>query len=153
MSFEKRIIDLGIKLPSPAKPAGSYKPCIIVDSFAYISGQGPLLEDGSFATGIVGQDIDKDIAKFHAERCGLAILSALKNEVGSLDKVNHLIKLNGFVCSTTDFHEQPFVVNGCSELMKNVFGNNGIHARSAVGVISLPLKFSVEIDAIFSIKI
>ena len=153
MSFENNIEKLGLKLPNPAKPAGSYKPCVMIDNNAYISGQGPLLEDGTFAKGVVGKDINLETAQNHAQKCGLAILSALKNEIGDLNKVERLIKLTGFVNCSDDFTQQPLVINGCSDLMKEVFGEKGVHARAAVGVNSLPLGFSVEIEAIFKIKI
>jgi enamine deaminase RidA (YjgF/YER057c/UK114 family) len=139
-------------LPAPANPAGSYKPCIIADNTAYISGQGPLLDDGTFAKGVVGKDLDLETAQMHAQRCGLAILSALKAEIGDLNRVQQLIKITGFVNCTNDFIKQPLVINGCSDLMKEVFGDKGIHARVAVGVNSLPLGFSVEIEAIFKIR-
>jgi enamine deaminase RidA (YjgF/YER057c/UK114 family) len=139
-------------LPAPANPAGSYKPCIIADNTAYISGQGPLLDDGTFAKGVVGKDLDLETAQMHAQRCGLAILSALKAEIGDLNRVQQLIKITGFVNCTNDFTKQPLVINGCSDLMKEVFGDKGIHARAAVGVNSLPLGFSVEIEAIFKIR-
>jgi enamine deaminase RidA (YjgF/YER057c/UK114 family) len=152
MSVDEELSRLGLILPSPAKPAGSYKPCIIVENTAYISGQGPLLDDGTFAKGVVGNDIDLDTAQIHAQKCGLAILSALKSEIGDLNRVQQLIKITGFVNCTNDFTKQPLVINGCSDLMKEVFGDRGIHARAAVGVNSLPLGFSVEIEAIFKIN-
>ena len=152
MSIEKELNRLGLTLPTPAKPAGSYKPCIIVENTAYISGQGPLLEDGTFAKGVVGNNLDLETAQFHAQRCGLAILSALKAEIGDLNKVQQLIKITGFVNCTNNFTKQPLVINGCSDLMKEVFGDKGVHARAAVGVNSLPLGFSVEIEAIFKIN-
>ena len=127
MSIEQNIEKLGLHLPNPAKPAGSYKPCVIVDNMAYISGQGPLLEDGTFAQGVVGKDLTLEIAQEHAQRCGLAILAALKNEIGDLNKVTQLVKLTGFVNCTNDFTKQPLVINGCSDLMKNVFGEKGVH--------------------------
>ena len=152
MSIDKELTRLGLTLPAPAKPAGSYKPCIIADNTAYISGQGPLLDDGTFAKGVVGKDLDLETAQMHAQRCGLAILSALKAEIGDLNRVQQLIKITGFVNCTNDFIKQPLVINGCSDLMKEVFGDRGVHARAAVGVNSLPLGFSVEIEAIFKIN-
>mgnify|MGYP001181156189 FL=1 len=153
MSFEDQLDRLGLTIPNPAKPAGSYKPCLIVDNIAYISGQGPLLEDGTFAKGVIGKDVDIETGQKHAQRCGLAILSALKNEVGDLDKVEQLMKITGFVNCISDFTQQPSIINGCSDLMKEVFGDKGVHARAAVGVNSLPLGFTVEIEAIFKIRI
>jgi len=152
MTFEHNLEKLGLKLPTPAKPAGSYKPCVIADNLAYISGQGPLLEDGTFAQGVVGKDLDLETAQNHAQKCGLAILAALKNEIGDLDRVQQIVKLTGFVNCTPDFTKQPLVINGCSDLMQQVFGEKGIHARAAVGVNSLPLGFSVEIEAIIKIS-
>jgi len=152
VNIDKELNKLGLTLPTPAKPAGSYKPCVIIENTAYISGQGPLLEDGTFAKGVVGKDLDLKTAQFHAQRCGLAILSALKTEIGDLNKVKHLIKITGFVNCTDDFTKQPLVINGCSDLMKELFGDKGVHARAAVGVNSLPLGFSVEIEAIFQIQ-
>jgi enamine deaminase RidA (YjgF/YER057c/UK114 family) len=152
MSVDKRLTRLGLILPNPAKPAGSYKPCVIVDNTAYISGQGPLLDDGTYAKGVVGTDVNLETAQIHAQRCGLAILSALKAEIGDLNRVQQLIKITGFVNCTNDFIKQPLVINGCSDLMKEVFGDRGVHARAAVGVNSLPLGFSVEIEAIFKIN-
>ena len=152
MSIDRELTRLGLTLPAPAKPAGSYKPCIIADHTAYISGQGPLLDDGTFAKGVVGKDLDLETAQIHAQRCGLAILSALKAEIGDLNRVQQLIKITGFVNCTNDFTKQPLVINGCSDLMKEVFGDRGVHARAAVGVNSLPLGFSVEIEAIFKIN-
>ena len=93
-----------------------------------------------------------ETAQIHAQRCGLAILSALKAEIGDLNRVQQLIKITGFVNCTNDFTKQPLVINGCSDLMKEVFGDRGVHARAAVGVNSLPLGFSVEIEAIFKIN-
>ena len=93
-----------------------------------------------------------ETAQDHAKLCGLAILSALKNEVGSLNKVDQLIKLTGFVNCSENFTQQPLVINGCSNMMKDIFGEVGVHARAAVGVNSLPLGFTVEIEAIFKIK-
>ena len=152
MSIDRELTRLGLTLPAPAKPAGSYKPCIIADNTAYISGQGPLLDDGTFAKGVVGKDLDLETAQIHAQRCGLAILSALKAEIGDLNRIQQLIKITGFVNYTNDFTKQPLVINGCSDLMKEVFGDRGVHARAAVGVNSLPLGFSVEIEAIFKIN-
>ena len=152
MSIDKELTRLGLILPAPANPAGSYKPCIIADNTAYISGQGPLLDDGTFAKGVVGKDLDLETAQMHAQRCGLAILSALKAEIGDLNRVQQLIKITGFVNCTNNFTKQPLVINGCSDLMKEVFRDRGVHARAAVGVNSLPLGFSVEIEAIFKIN-
>jgi enamine deaminase RidA (YjgF/YER057c/UK114 family) len=108
MSIDKELTRLGLTLPAPANPAGSYKPCIIADNTAYISGQGPLLDDGTFAKGVVGKDLDLETAQMHAQRCGLAILSALKAEIGDLNRVQQLIKITGFVNCTNDFIKTAF---------------------------------------------
>ncbi|MDA1283560.1 MAG: RidA family protein [Proteobacteria bacterium] len=152
MTVEEKIKNLNIILPNITKPLGSYTPCVLVDNFAYISGQAPLKENGSFETGVVGEDVNIHSAQNHARKCGLSILAALKNEIGSLDRVEQVVKLTGFVCSSSNFYDQPKVINGCSDLMLEIFGNKGIHARSAVGVTSLPLGISVEIEAIFKLK-
>ena len=132
MSIEDKLQELGIVLPNPAKPAGSYKPCVIVDNTAYISGQGPLLEDGSFAKGVVGKDLSLELAQEHAQKCGLAILSALKNEIKDLDKVEQLIKLTGFVNCLDNFTQQPQVINGCSDLMQKIFGEEFVNYKNKV---------------------
>ena len=152
MSIEDRLQELGIILPQPAKPAGSYKPCVMVDNIAYISGQGPLLEDGNFAKGVVGKDLSLELAQEHAQKCGLAILSALKNEIKDLDRVEQLIKLTGFVNCLDNFTKQPTIINGASDLLVDIFGDQGRHARVAVGSNALPLGISVEIDAIIQLK-
>ena len=152
MIAEENIKNLNIILPSLIKPLVSYKPCVLVDNFAYISGQAPIKNDGSFEMGVVGKNIDINDAKDHARKCGLSILSVLKNEIGSLDRVEQVVKLTGFVCCKHNFYDQPKVINGCSDLMLEVFGDKVVHSRSAVGVISLPLGISVEIEAIFKIK-
>lgn len=152
MGPEEKLDKLNISLPVVTKPIGSYIPCMIVDNYAYISGQPPKMIDGSFATGKVGEGIDLETARLHARHCGLSILSALKSEIGSLNRVEQVVKLTGFVSCSSDFYDQPKVINGCSDLMLEIFGQNGVHARSAVGTNSLPMNISVEIEAIFKFK-
>ena len=146
-------MNMNVDFINTPNPIGNFVNVRITNNYAYISGQGPLLNDGSFAKGVVGENIDLETAQIHAQKCGLAILSALKAEIGDLNKVQQLIKITGFVNCTNDFEKQPLVINGCSDLMKEVFGNKGVHARAAVGVSSLPLGFSVEIEAIFKIQL
>jgi len=153
MSFEKRIVELKLELPQAPKPVAVYKPLVIAGNMAYVSGHGPLKPDKSVITGRVGQDLDLQAGKLAARQVGLAILATLRSQLGSLDRVKRLIKVLGMVNSTPDFREHPQVINGCSELFAEVFGpENGIGARSAVGMGSLPGNIAVEIEAIFEIQ-
>lgn len=125
---------------------------IIAGNMAYVSGHGPLKPDKSLITGRVGADLDLNAGKLAARQVGLAILATVRAELGSLDRVRRVIKVLGMVNSTADFREHPAVINGCSELFAHVFGpENGIGARSAVGMGSLPNNITVEIEAIFEI--
>ena len=152
MSAEQKIVDLGLQLPPAPKPGGIYQPVSVHDGLAYVSGHGPLLEDQTYITGRVGADLDTNRAKEAARQTGLAILASLKAKLGSLDKVNRLVKSFGMVNAEPDFAEHPQVINGYSELMREVFGpENGVGARSAVGMGSLPGNMTVEIEAVFEI--
>ena len=153
MSAESRLAELGIELPPAAKPMGVYKPIVVVGSMAYLSGHGPLKPDGKLITGRLGLDMDVD-AGFEAARVtGAGILATLQAHLGSLDKVKRLVKLLGLVRCSDSFAEQPAVINGCSELFRDVFGeDNGVAARSALGTNSLPGKIAVEIEAIFEVE-
>src|SRR5438105_9619984 len=153
MSAEKRLAELKLELPPAPKPVGVYKPLVIAGNMAYVSGHGPLKPDKTLITGRVGADLDLAAGKNAARQVGLAILATLKNELGSLDRVRRLIKVLGMVNSTPDFRDHPAVINGCSELFADVFGQeNGIGARSAVGMGSLPGNIAVEIEAIFELQ-
>lgn len=153
MSAEARLEELGLELPTAPKPAGVYKPVVVVDNIAYVSGHGPLKPDGSMLTGRVGDEVDLEAGKAAARQVGLAILSTLKANLGSLDKVKRLVKSLGMVNAAPDFKDHPSVINGYSELMAEVFGeDNGVAARSAVGMGSLPGNISVEIEAIFELS-
>lgn len=151
MSADARVQELGLELPPAPKPAGVYKPIVIAGNMAYVSGHGPLLPDGTMLTGRVGSEVDKQAGYQAARQVGLAILATLKANLGSLDKVKRLVKTLGMVNASPDFKEHPAVINGYSELMKEVFGDNGVGARSAIGMGSLPGNISVEIEAIFEI--
>ena len=152
MSAEQKIVDLGLQLPPAPKPGGIYQPVLVHDGLAYVSGHGPLLEEQTYITGRVGADLDTNRAKEAARQTGLAILASLKAKLGSLDKVNRLVKSFGMVNAEPDFAEHPQVINGYSELMRDVFGpDNGVGARSAVGMGSLPGNMTVEIEAVFEI--
>ena len=153
MSPEKRIVELKLELPPAPKPIAVYKPLVVIGALAYVSGHGPLKPDKTLITGRVGADLDVAAGKNAARQVGLAILATLKSELGSLDRVKRLIKVLGMVNSTPDFRDHPAIINGCSELFAEVFGNeNGIGARSAVGMGSLPGNIAVEIEAIFELN-
>jgi enamine deaminase RidA (YjgF/YER057c/UK114 family) len=153
MSPEKRLIELKLELPPAPKPVAVYRTVVVVQNIAYVSGHGPLRSDGSMITGRVGADLDLAAGKVAARQVGLAILSTLRAELGSLDRVKRLLKTLGMVNATSDFKDHPAVINGYSELLAEVFGpQDGIGARSAVGMGSLPGNIPVEIEAIFEIK-
>src|SRR5262245_62129234 len=153
MSAEKRLIELKLELPPAPKPVAVYRTVVIANNLAYVSGHGPLKSDGSMITGRVGADLDLAAGKAAARQVGLAILSTLRAELGSLDRVKRLLKTLGMVNSTPDFREHPAVINGCSELFAEVFGReDGIGSRSAVGMGSLPGNIAVEIEATFEIR-
>ena len=153
MSAEQRLKELSIELPPPPKPAGVYQPVVVVDSIAYVSGHGPLKADGTMLTGKVGVEADLAAGKAAARQTGLAILATLRSHLGNLDRIKRVVKLLGMVNATPDFAEHPAVINGCSELFADVFGSaDGIGARSAVGMGSLPGNITVEIEAIFAVE-
>lgn len=140
-------------LPPPPKPAGVYKPFLQSGNLIYVSGHGPVLESGALIKGKVGFEINADAAKLAARQTGLTILSTLKANLGSLDRINRVIKVFGMVNCTLDFEKHPFVINGCSELFAMIWGEeNGIGVRSAVGMGSLPDNIPVEIEAVFELS-
>jgi enamine deaminase RidA (YjgF/YER057c/UK114 family) len=146
-----RIVELGLKLPPAPKPAGVYKPVLVVGKFLYVSGHGPVKSDGTLMTGKLGADLDKDEGKLAARQVGLTMLSTIKTHFGELKKIKRLVKVLGMVNSTPLFDQQPAVINGFSELMAEVFGtDNGIGVRSAVGMI-LPSNIAVEVEAMFEL--
>lgn len=150
MSIEDTLSARGIVLPEAAAPVASYRPVVVHGGIAYVSGQLPFVQ-GKLVTGTLGDDVGLDRGIEAARACGLMILSQLKAELGSLDRVEQILKLGGFVAGTTDFTDQPKVINGASDLMADVFGDRGQHARAAVGVPSLPLGAAVEVDAIVAL--
>ena len=153
MSPEARIQELKLELPPAPKPVAVYKPVVVVGNLAYVSGHGPIKSDKTLITGRVGADLDLQAGKAAARQVGLAILATLRNHFGSLDKIVRLVKVLGMVNSTADFRDHPQVINGFSELFVEVFGNeNGMGARSAVGMGSLPGNIAVEVEAIFEIR-
>lgn len=147
----ERIKQLGLILPPAPPPAGLYKPILVVDKFLYVSGQGPLQNDGTLMTGRAGDDLDLDRAKLVAWQVGLTMLATIETHFGSIDKIKRLVKTLGMVNSTPDFGQQPLVINGFSELMAAVFGpENGVGVRSAVGMM-LPGNITVEVEAMFEL--
>src|SRR4051812_4769627 len=152
MSAEARLKELGIVLPSVPSPVANYVPYRIVNNLLYLSGQGPRDESGNMLTGKVGAEVSVDEAYRRARRVGLGLLSAARQALGSLDRVDFVVKLLGMVNAVPEFKDQPKVINGCSDLFVDVFGDAGKHARSAVGMGSLPNQISVEIEAILAIK-
>lgn len=152
-AIEGRLQELGIVLPVAAAPAANYVPYTISGNTLYLSGQLPI-EGGKVAvTGLVGRDVDLPAAQRAAELCAINILAQAKAALGGdLGRIRRVLKLNGFVASTPDFVEQHLVINGASNLIANVLGDAGKHARAAVGMACLPLNASVEIDAIIEIE-
>lgn len=149
---EKQLQSLGLILPELPPPVGNFTPFALHGDLLFLSGQGPLLEDGSLAQGKVGADVSTDQAYEHARRTGLVLLSSIRLAVGSLDRVKQVVKLLGLVNASPDFTEHPEVINGCSDLFVEVFGDRGRHARSAIGVGSLPGGISVEIEAVIAVQ-
>ena len=152
MSIENRLTELGIKLPQPAAPVASYVPAVESRGLLYISGQISVGADGNLMLGRLGEDMNLDRGIEAARRCGIMLLAQMKAALGSLDRVERIVKLGAFVSSAPAFTDQPKVANGASELMQEVFGEAGRHARSAVGVPVLPLGVAVEVDAIVAVR-
>ena len=151
MNPEARLAELGLTLPEPAAPVAAYVPVVIAGGLAHVSGQVSFV-DGTLFKGRLGQDLDLEQGIAAAQGSGLMILAQLKAALGSLDRVERIVKLGCFVNSTGDFVDQPKVANGASELMVAVFGEAGRHARAAVGVPSLPLGVAVEVDAVVAVR-
>ena len=152
MNPETRLAELKLELPPAPKPMAVYKTLVVCGNLAHVSGHGPLKPDRSFITGRVGADLDLEAGKAAARQTGLAILATLRGELGSLDRVKRVVKVLGMVNCTPEFRDHPQVINGCSELFRDVFGpENGVGARSAVGMGSLPGNIAVEIEAVFEL--
>jgi enamine deaminase RidA (YjgF/YER057c/UK114 family) len=150
-SIDARLAALGIALPNPAVPVAAYVPTVEVNGLLHISGQLPF-RDGAVMVGRVGEDRDLAFGQQAARACALMLLAQMKNALGSLDRVERIVRLGVFVSSDPRFTDQPKVGNGASELMVEIFGEAGRHARAAVGVPVLPLGAAVEIDAIVAVK-
>lgn len=150
---DHRLTELGITLPPSPAPLGIYKLLLIDQHHVYVSGHGPLKEDKKFITGKVGADMGIEEAKIAARQVGMAILATLKLHLGELHKVKRVIKVLGMVNCTPDFTRHPYVINGCSELFAQIWGNeHGVGVRSAIGVGSLPDNIPVEIEALFELQ-
>lgn len=150
-NIRERLAELGLELPTPAVPVASYVAAVEACGLLHISGQLPFV-DGKLVTGRLGEDVSLEQGIEAAQACGIMILAQANAALGSLDRVERVVKLGGFVNSAGAFTDQPKVVNGASDLMLAVFGDAGRHARSAVGVPVLPLGAAVEVDAILQVK-
>ena len=146
-----RLKELGLELPTAASPMANYVPFQLVNGFLYLSGQGPRRADGSLATGKVGADVNLEEAYQHAQLTGLNLLAVAHLALGDLARIKHVVKVLGMVNAIPSFGDHPKVINGCSDLFVNVLGDAGRHARSAVGMGSLPGNISVEIEAIMQV--
>lgn len=152
MTIEERLTELDLELPAAPDPTASYVSFVQSGSIAYVSGHGPMLADGSWITGKVGRDLGVDEAYEAAGVTGLSLLATIRRHLGSLDRVARVIKVLGMVNCMPDFTEQSAVVNGFSDLIIDVFGDAGRHARSAIGVASLPMGIPVEVEAIIEVE-
>ena len=153
MSYEKNLEKLKIKLPEAKAPVGSYVASKIIEKLLFISGQISISESGELIKGKVGKDLTTDEGYDAAQRCGLSIIAQVKKACDDdLSRIKSCVKLTGFVNSTEDFIEQPKVINGASDLITSIFGDNGMHTRAAVSTNSLPLGVAVEVDAIFELN-
>ena len=151
LEVERILLAMGLQLPEPAAPVAAYVPVVIAGGLAHVSGQLPFV-GGKLVTGRLGEDVSLEAGTAAAQACGLMILAQLKAALGTLERVERVVKLGAFVCSAPSFTDQPKVANGASELMAAVFGEAGRHARSAVGVPVLPLGAAVEVDAIVAVS-
>lgn len=149
---EQKIAELGLSLPESSKPLAAYIPAVQSGHLVFTSGQLPMRDGQLLRTGKVGKEVSLEDAKALAETCALNALAAIKMAIGDLDKIQRVVKVVGFVASAPDFTGQPSVVNGASEFLGRVFGDSGIHARSAVGVAVLPLDAPVEVELIVEIS-
>lgn len=152
VDYDKKVEELGVKLAPPATPTANYVKAVRTGNLLYLSGHGPSRSDGTSITGKVGQDMTIEEGYDAARQAGIALLSTMKAELGSLNKVKRVVKVLGMVNCTSDFKDQSKVINGCSDLLVEVFGDNGKHARSAVGMNALPGNIAVEIEIIVELK-
>lgn len=152
LTADQRFEQLGLNLPPAPAPLGVYKPCLIDGKHLYLSGHGPVNDDKTLIIGRIGADLDQEAGKLAARQVGLTMLSTIKANIGSLNKVKRVIKVLGMVNCTPDFEKHPYIINGCSELFAEVWGpEHGVGVRSAVGFGSLPDNIPVEVEAIFEL--
>lgn len=152
IDYDKKLKELGIELITPSKPVANYVKAVRTGNLLYLSGDGPMKSDGKYITGKLGADLTIEQGYEAAKQTGISILSTLKAELGDLNKVKRVVKVLGMVNCTNSFTDQPKVINGCSDLMVAVFGEKGKHARSAVGMASLPSNIAVEIEIIVEVE-
>ena len=152
MTIDDRLAELGILLPEPFPPAGNYVPAVRMGDLLFLSGTGPIRADGTIITGKVGRDLDIVQAKEAARVTGLQILATLRAELGDLGRVRRLVKTFGMVNCAPGFNRTPEVIDGCSSLLVDVFGDAGRGARSAVGMAELPFDIAVEIEVVFEVS-
>ena len=152
MKIETTLTQMGLKLPAPGKPMANYVSSVRTGNLVFLSGHGPVLENGDLITGKVGADLTLDEGYNAARQVALVLLASLKSAIGDLDKVHRVVKLLGMVNCTPDFVDQPRVINGASDLLVEIFGDKGKHARSAVGMNALPSNIAVEIEMIVEIE-
>jgi enamine deaminase RidA (YjgF/YER057c/UK114 family) len=149
---QEKFESLGLSLPPAPQPLGIYKPYLVDGKYLYLSGHGPVRDDKSLIIGRIGEDMDTEEGKLAARQVGLTMLSTIVTHLGSLDKIKRVIKVLGMVNCTSDFLRHPYVINGCSELFAEIWGQeNGIGVRSAVGMGSLPDNIPVEVEAVFEL--
>jgi enamine deaminase RidA (YjgF/YER057c/UK114 family) len=152
MIIELKLKELGLSLPNPPKPIGAYLPAQLTGNLLYLSGTTCYLEDGSLLfTGRVGKELSIEQGYLAAQQTMLNLLSVIKDELGDLDRVERVIKINGYVNSAPDFDQQPAVINGASELLEKIFGPRGKHARTSIGVSDLPGHIPVEIEMVVQV--
>ena len=152
MKAEEKLKEIGLELPTAVQPVANYVTAVRTGNLVFLSGQGPLREDGTLITGKIGSDLTQDEGYEAARRVGIGLLASLKTEIGDLDKVRRVVKLLGMVNCMPDFVDQPKVINGASDLLVDVFGDKGKHARSAVGMNALPMNIAVEIEMIVEVE-
>jgi enamine deaminase RidA (YjgF/YER057c/UK114 family) len=152
MSHSSRLAELGLTLPPAKKPAFNYVPVVLQGDIAFVSGQLPWVDGEIKTIGLLGGTVTIDQGKEAARICGLQALAVLQQALGSIDRISRIIKLTGFVQSVPDFHQQPAVIDAASELMVEIFGEDGRHTRSAVGVAALPRNVPVELELIVGIR-
>ncbi|HYG04418.1 MAG TPA: RidA family protein [Chryseosolibacter sp.] len=151
-SFESKIRELQIELITPTKPIANYVKAVRSGNLIFLAGHGPTLADGAMIIGKVGKDLTIEEGANAARATTISLLSSLKAEIGSLDKVKRIVKVNGWVNCTSDFTDQPKVMNGCSDLLVQIFGESGRHARTSLGTNALPMNIAVEIEMVVEVE-